>query len=81
MKVKVRFYSRHREIVGKAEGEIEVEEGVTINNLMEKLIERYPELEKIRDSTLYSLNHRYAKGDERLKDGDEMAIFPPVEGG
>jgi len=81
MKVKVRFYSAHREIVGKAEEEIKIEESITINDLMEKLIEKYPELEKIRYSTLYSLNHRYAKGDERLKDGDEIAIFPPVEGG
>jgi len=81
VRVKVRFYSAHREIVGKAEEEIKIEKSITINDLMEKLIEKYPELEKIRDSTLYSLNHRYAKGDERLKDGDEIAIFPPVEGG
>lgn len=81
MKIKLRFYSAHREIVGKAEEEIEIEDNITVRELMEKLIERYPKLSDLRDSTIFSLNHRYAKGDEKLKEGDEIAMFPPVEGG
>ena len=81
MKVKLRFYSAHREIVGTGEMEIEIEEKSTIKDVMRKLIERYPKLREIENTTLYSLNHKYAKGNEELKDGDELAIFLPVEGG
>lgn len=40
MKVKLRFYSAHREIVGTGEMEIEIEEKLTIKDVMRKLIER-----------------------------------------
>lgn len=81
MKVKVRYYSAHREITKKVEEIIEIHDKATLNELLEKLTGMYPEMKKIRESTLISLNHKYAKGDEKIKDGDEIALFPPVEGG
>lgn len=81
MKVKVKFFSLHREVVGKNEIEIEVKKGVTADELLKKLIKDYPKLEELKDYTIFSLNHNYANGSEVVKDGDEIALFPPVGGG
>lgn len=81
MKVRVKFFSAHREAVGKNEIEIELEERITSNRLLKMLITDYPRLRKLIDFTIISLNHSRANGNELLRDGDEVAIFPPIGGG
>lgn len=81
MKIKVKFFALHREAVGKSELELELGKGITINRLVKMLISDYPKLRKLTKFTILSLNHNYAKGTELLKDGDEVALFPPVGGG
>jgi len=81
MKVKVKFFSAHREAAGRREAEIEVDDGTNVNSLLDILFDAYPEMRKLANYTVLSLNHRYSNGSEVLKEGDEVAIFPPVEGG
>jgi len=79
MKVKVKFFSVHREILGASEIAIDVDKGARIEDLLEILTKRYPNLKRV--STFVSLNHHFAKASDELKDGDEVALFPPVGGG
>ncbi|NJE85417.1 MoaD/ThiS family protein [Thermococcus sp. CX2] len=88
MKVKVRYFARFRSLVGKSEEELEVPEGVTVRNLIDILKERHPVLKNevfAEDDDLadvnVSRNGRYVSFDEVLRDGDIVAIFPPVSGG
>lgn len=81
MKVKVKFYSLHREIVGKNEVYFEIEKGKKVKDIINLIFENYPQLEKLKDFTFATLNHKYANGDEIINEGDEIAIFPPVGGG
>jgi MoaD family protein len=81
MKIKVKFFSSHREAVGRSEINMKVDEGMRLKELMDMLMDSYPKLKKLSEYTVLSLNHRYASGEEILKEGDEVAIFPPVEGG
>jgi len=81
MKVKVKFFSSHRNVVGEKEIEMDVKEGSRVHELVDMLMKKYPGLKKLSEYTVLSLNHRYAEGKEILKEGDEVAIFPPIEGG
>ena len=81
MKVRVKFFSAHREAVGKNEIKIELKEKTSIDKMLKMLITDYPRLRKLIDFTILSLNHSRASGNELLKDGDEVAIFPPIGGG
>ena len=79
MKVEVRFFARCREIVGEKQRAVELEEGTTLKDLKELLLQEYPELKRL--TLLISLNHAYADPETTLKDNDEIAVFPPVSGG
>ena len=79
MKIKVKFFSSHRDAVGEKEIEVEIKENSSLNDLLEMLSEKYPKLKELKGYTVLSLNHRYADGNSRMKEGDEVAIFPPLE--
>ncbi len=88
MKVTVRYFARYRSLVGKGEEELEVPAGVTVGELIEVLKERHPALKNevfAEDDDLadvnVSRNGRYVRFDEVLRDGDTVAVFPPVSGG
>lgn len=54
----------------------------TARELFESLLEEYPELRRFGRSLLVAVNQEYAHTlDAEVRDGDEVAIFPPVSGG
>ena len=88
MRITVRYFARYRSLVGKSEEELDVPEGITVGELIEILKERHPVLKNevfAEDDDLadvnVSRNGRYVRFDEVLRDGDIVAIFPPVSGG
>ncbi|MDP6156660.1 MAG: MoaD/ThiS family protein [Candidatus Thermoplasmatota archaeon] len=81
MKIKVKFFASLRRIVGLDELEMEFNEGTKIDQVVESLKTDFPELEKPMKFTVISLNHKYARGERILEDGDELTLLPPIAGG
>jgi MoaE-MoaD fusion protein len=81
MRIKVRFFTLHRDIVGSPELELEVPAGTTLGQLWSRLGEQYPALVPATRSIMYARNELYATPDTPLEDGDEAAFIPPVSGG
>ncbi len=42
---------------------------------------RYPVLENFERSALFAVNEEHVRTDQAVRDGDTLAIFPPVSGG
>jgi molybdopterin converting factor subunit 1 len=80
-RVRVLFFGAAREAAAD-EAELTVEEGSTARAAFGRLLEQYPDLRRFRSSLLVAVNQEYARDlDVVLKDGDELALFPPVSGG
>ena len=81
MTVRVRLFAILRDRAGWREREFQVPVGASIGDVWDRLVADEPSLESTRDSVRFAVNRRYAAADERLADGDELALIPPVAGG
>ncbi|MCS6993192.1 MAG: molybdopterin converting factor subunit 1 [Anaerolineales bacterium] len=80
--VKVLFFATLRHQAGVRSTEIEIPEGITVRQLKERLVERFPGLDwQVMDHCLASVNQEYCADEDIIPPGAEVAFFPPVSGG
>ncbi len=74
--IKVRYFASLREQIGRDLDIIEDIDGISsVRELRKSLSSMLPA------QTLCAVNYEYANDDTPIKDGDEVAFFPPVTGG
>lgn len=84
MKITVRYFALLRELLGRESEALSWDDAEpTVERLRRHLADRAPaHAAWLRAGTLLvAVNREYAAGDAVLKDGDEVALFPPVSGG
>jgi molybdopterin converting factor subunit 1 len=81
VRVTVRLFARLRDIAGAAELRRDVGPGATIGTVWRQLVQDFPELAPYEKSISTAVNADYARMDETVADGDEVAFLPPVSGG
>lgn len=78
--VKVRFFGAAADLAGTRETELPTGE-TTLEELWSLLAERHPDLSPMRRNLAFAVNEEYARGDDLVRPGDEVAVLPPVSGG
>lgn len=81
IRVKVLFFGAARDAVGQPEVELDLSQESTSTAALAQLIDKYPNLGRFGRSLLVAVNQEYARAETPLKNGDELAVFPPVSGG
>jgi molybdopterin synthase sulfur carrier subunit len=81
IRVKVLFFGRLKEIVGRAEDSFELAENARIEDLFAEYAAHHCELARFRTSLVASRNQEFAAWSTPLRAGDEVAFLPPVSGG
>lgn len=81
MTVRVQFWSYFKDLTGCAQTSEELPSGATVGDLVQRLQARFPKLTAMRNSTLIAVGVEYQGRDFVLKEGDEVSLFPPVQGG
>ena len=81
MTVSVQFWSYFKDLTGCAQAAEELPAGATLGDLVARLHTRFPKLAAMEKSTLIAVGVEYQRRDYGLKDGDEVSLFPPVQGG
>ena len=81
MRVKVLFFGMLRDIVGRAEEQIELEDGSRLQSVFERYAGEFPRLRELASSIVLACNHEFCDRSVTIHDGDEIAFLPPVSGG
>ena len=81
MKVRVQFYAQLRDLIGARELEVQLTEGATVRDLLEKIYTQQPALRPHDKSILIGAGVEFVDRNYKLKPGDEISIMPPVQGG
>ena len=80
MKCRIKAFGISREIVGGRFLDWEMPDGSTVSDLKDDLFKKYPSFSELR-SVYIAINNEYADEHVTLKEGDEIALIPPVSGG
>ncbi|MBI4429520.1 MAG: MoaD/ThiS family protein [Ignavibacteriales bacterium] len=81
MQIKLKLFSIAKDLAGFDEKVVEVSQGSVAEDVLESLIRSNAKFVDWKKSLRYAVNLEYVHGDFRLKDGDEVAVIPPVSGG
>lgn len=78
LNLKVRYFASMRDRMGRGEEAVSLDaKSVTVEDLWKKLSNG----QTLPANILIAVNMEYTGGATALKDGDEVAFFPPVTGG
>lgn len=81
MNVKVLYFAGLRDFFGCSEESLQLAPGATLTELSELLTQRIPAFKGHLTSLAWGVNFEFAPIHTALKDGDEVALLPPVSGG
>jgi len=81
MKITVKFWSYFRDHTHCESIELELPESATLGTAHAEVLEQFPALAEMKNSTLKAVGVDYQDDEFVLSDGDEVSLFPPVQGG
>lgn len=81
MKIRVQFYAQLRDLAGIREQDVDLPDGATVRNLLEKIYSQLPALRAHDKSILIGSGVEFVDRNYKLKSGEEISIMPPVQGG
>lgn len=81
MEVRIRFFATLRDHAGVEEIQLRLADPATVSSLLDRLGDRYPRLRPSLETALVAVNQEYVFAENPIREGDEVALFPPVSGG
>ena len=79
--IRVRFFARYAELVGRAEAAVAVTLPATVGDVVRRVRENVPGARNIPERPLAAVNLKHVRLDASVQDGDEVALLPPIAGG
>ena len=81
LQLEVLLFAGVREALGRDRLPVQLDEGARVADLLCTLAEAYPEIARRRGSLGVAVNQSLAPTGQRLAQGDEVALIPPLGGG
>ena len=80
MTVTVLLFASYADTLGANQLAFELADGATVADAVGR-VRALPGADRLPSEPLVAVNERYARADQLLESGDEVAIIPPVAGG
>ena len=81
VQVKVLFFGMLKDIVGRAEEQVELTGAQSLASVFDNYARRFPRLGELSASVVVASNRQFVPRATPVNDGDEIAFMPPVSGG
>ena len=80
MTLEILTFGIARDIIGSSVFSIEMTEGASVDDLKRQILTLYPRFIAL-SSLMIAVNAEYGNDETFLREGDEIALIPPVSGG
>ena len=81
VRITIAYFARARECAGTGEEHLEFIQPVSVRQLFSRVIAIHPTLAEIQQVLSLLVNGKWVPQETELKDGDRVALLPPVGGG
>ena len=75
------YFAQVREATGIREEEVILVKDSSVNDLISKIEENHPRILRLKENIQLAVNCNIGGKYLSLKEGDQIAVFPPVAGG
>src|SRR2546428_9559891 len=79
--VRVRFFARYAELVGRSEAAVSLPLPATVGDVVRRVREDFSGARALPARPLAAVNLKQVKLETPVHDGDEVALLPPIAGG
>lgn len=81
IRITILYFASVKDATGLRMEAIELPRDTSIEKLLTKISLTYPNIQSILNIIQISVNYKMVHMDTILKDGDEVALLPPISGG
>lgn len=81
MQVHVLLFGALKDLLARESETVELPEQATVELLLRSYLRNEPQIQKFAGSLAIAVNREYAVATQVLREGDEVALLPPVSGG
>lgn len=81
MQVRVLFFGVLKDLAGRSSDELSLPDDATAADVLNHYSQHLAKSRQMLSSIAISVNQEYARPEDRLRAGDEVALLPPVSGG
>jgi molybdopterin converting factor small subunit len=81
MKIPVKVYGRYKDITGKETIQLNINEGGTLQDIINEFVKQYPSLLPDKSRMMITKNKMFTSLDSTVAYDDEITLAPPVVSG
>jgi len=81
--VSLLFFAKSRELAGCSQASLRLPSRCSFSQLKTSLLKAYPQLSVLQDTFILAVNQEYLDSGDSVtfRQGDEVAVIPPISGG
>jgi MoaE-MoaD fusion protein len=79
--IHVRLFAGLHDLIGKRDIVLDLPAGATIGTLRDRLADEYPIVQPFMTTLVCAVDEEYVPPEHVLREGDDVALIPPISGG